>query len=142
MTDKLPRRTDEEWEQVSRDRMRRYYEMESDRVAGAVECGHRLWQLLHHGLTMAAAEGATRMGAEHLLLHMLYDPAAIPARELTEMGLDPSTVFTRLAEATRRHSHPPETVRDNRTSTVDGPEARVPMDQPGRRRDRSPGRTQ
>ncbi|WP_306357711.1 MULTISPECIES: hypothetical protein [unclassified Nocardia] len=85
--------------------MRRYYEMEQDRVAGAVECGHRLWDLLNHGLKMAAAEGATRMGAEHLLLHMLYDPAAIPTRELTEMGLAPETVFTRLADVTRRNPH-------------------------------------
>ncbi|WP_306365422.1 hypothetical protein [Nocardia sp. CC227C] len=97
--------TDEEWEQARRDRVRRYYEMESDRVAGAVECGHRLWELLHHGLQMAAAEGASRMGAEHLLLHMLRDPAAIPTRELAEMGLDPGTVFARLAEATRRDTH-------------------------------------
>ncbi|WP_282782460.1 MULTISPECIES: hypothetical protein [unclassified Nocardia] len=99
--------TDEEWEQDRLARVRRYYEMESDRVAGAVECGHRLWELLHHGLRLAAAEGATRMGAEHLLLHMLCDPSAIPIRELTEMGLDPGTVFTRLAEATRRNPHTP-----------------------------------
>ncbi|MCP9623074.1 hypothetical protein FOH10_02245 [Nocardia otitidiscaviarum] len=99
--------TDHKWEQIGRDRVRRYYEMESDRVAGAVECGHRLWELLHHGLRLAAAEGATRMGAEHLLLHMLCDPTAIPTRELTEMGLDPGTLFTRLADVTRREPHTP-----------------------------------
>lgn len=73
----------------------------------AVECGHRLWDLLHHGLEVAAAEGASRMGAEHLLLHMLRDPGAIPTRELAEMGLDPRIVFARLADYAQHAADPP-----------------------------------
>ncbi|NNH75003.1 hypothetical protein HLB23_35005 [Nocardia uniformis] len=76
-------------------------------AAATVECGHRLWELLHCGLEVAAAEGARRMGAEHLLLHMLRDPGAIPSRELADMGLDPRTVFARLADYAQRVADPP-----------------------------------
>ncbi len=72
----------------------------------AVECGHRLWNLLHRGQEVAVAQGVSRMGAEHLLLHMLRDPAAIPTRELAEMGLDARTVFVRLAEFAHRDPGP------------------------------------
>lgn len=70
-------------------------------ATAAVECGHRLWDLLELGIDMAAAAGDSRMGAEHLLLHMLRDPNTIPTRELAEMGLDSQAVFMRLAEAAR-----------------------------------------
>lgn len=77
----------------------------------AVECGHRLWGLLHHSLGIASAAGDKLMGAEHLFLHMLRDPSAIPTRELAEMGLDPRTVFLRLADYAQRESDPPEPIR-------------------------------
>ncbi|WP_157573797.1 hypothetical protein [Nocardia jejuensis] len=60
-----------------------------------VECGHRVWALLNGGLAVAAAAGAT--GIEHLILQLLRDPSAIPVSQFRAMGLDPSTVLTRLA---------------------------------------------
>lgn len=66
-----------------------------------VECGHRVWALLHSGQEVARSEGAARMGTEHLLLQLLREPSMIPVDALRAMGLDPTIVFTRLAELAR-----------------------------------------
>ncbi|QLY31864.1 Clp protease N-terminal domain-containing protein [Nocardia huaxiensis] len=67
-------------------------------LSSRVECGHRVWDLLHSGLEIAAADGVSRLGVEHLLLQLLRDPSLIPSDALRGMGLEPSIVFRRIAD--------------------------------------------
>lgn len=63
-------------------------------------------RLLQHADRIADAGGANLIGVEHLLLAMLLDPAAIPTRELSDIGLDSRIVFMRLAEHTQGEAGP------------------------------------